>query len=212
MKQSKNKKVIKRVSGYIFEHKFLFILTLSLAFIMTVLSVLVPSVIQKVLDQIFTQGLEESKILINGILFIGVLFLSKEVLNCLRIRINNKLEQKVILRIRKALHDKLLDLPINFYDRRKSGDISSRVVEDVQNVERAILDGTEQGVIAILTLIGVTIMMFLQEPRLAALVFLPLPVLLVMAFRYSKVSKKKLESRARSFWRPEFLISRGYSR
>jgi ABC-type multidrug transport system fused ATPase/permease subunit len=190
MKQSKNKKVIKRVSGYIFEHKFLFILTLSLAFIMTVLSVLVPSVIQKVLDQIFTQGLEESKILINGILFIGVLFLSKEVLNCLRIRINNKLEQKVILRIRKALHDKLLDLPINFYDRRKSGDISSRVVEDVQNVERAILDGTEQGVIAILTLIGVTIMMFLQEPRLAALVFLPLPVLLVMAFRYSKVSKK----------------------
>ena len=134
MKQSKNKKVIKRVSGYIFEHKFLFILTLSLAFIMTVLSVLVPSVIQKVLDQIFTQGLEESKILINGILFIGVLFLSKEVLNCLRIRINNKLEQKVILRIRKALHDKLLDLPINFYDRRKSGDISSRVVEDVQNV------------------------------------------------------------------------------
>lgn len=190
MKQSKNKKVIKRVSGYIFEHKFLFILTLSLAFIMTVLSVLVPSVIQRVLDQIFTQGFEESKILINGILFIGVLFLSKEILNCLRIRINNKLEQKVILRIRKALHDKLLDLPINFYDRRKSGDISSRVVEDVQNVERAILDGTEQGVIAILTLIGVTIMMFLQEPRLAALVFLPLPVLLVMAFRYSKVSKK----------------------
>ena len=33
-------------------------------------------------------------------------------------------------------------------------------------------------------------MMFLQEPRLAALVFLPLPVLLVMAFRYSNVSKK----------------------
>ena len=190
MKQSKNKKVIKRVSGYIFEHKFLFILTLSLAFIMTVLSVLVPSVIQRVLDEIFVQGFEESQVLFNGILLIGLLFLSKEVLNCLRIRINNKLEQKVILRIRKALHDKLLDLPINFYDRRKSGDISSRVVEDVQNVERAILDGTEQGVIAILTLIGVTIMMFLQEPRLAALVFLPLPVLLVMAFRYSKISKK----------------------
>ena len=33
-------------------------------------------------------------------------------------------------------------------------------------------------------------MMFGQEPRLAALVFLPLPVLLIMAFRYAKVSKK----------------------
>ena len=86
-------------------------------------------------------------------------------------------------------------MPINFYDRRKSGDIASRVVEDVQNVERAILDGTEQGVIAVLTLFGVTIMMFIQEPRLAILVFLPLPVLILMAFRYSKISKKKLESR-----------------
>ena len=81
-------------------------------------------------------------------------------------------------------------MPINFYDRRKSGDIASRVVEDVQNVERAILDGTEQGVIAVLTLFGVTIMMFIQEPRLATLVFLPLPVLILMAFRYSKISKK----------------------
>lgn len=190
MKQSKNKKIVRRVSGYIFEHKFLFALTLSLAFVMTVLSVMVPSVIQRVLDQIFIEGFRDSEILINGMLLIGGLFLSKEILNCLRIRANNKLEQKVILRIRKALHDKLLDLPINFYDRRKSGDIASRVVEDVQNVERAILDGTEQGVIAVLTLFGVTIMMFLQEPRLAALVFLPLPVLIIMAFRYSRVSKK----------------------
>ena len=69
----------------------------------------------------------------------------------------------------------MLHLPINFYDRRKSGDISSRVIEDVQSVERAILDGTEQGVVAVLTLVGVSIMMFWQEPRLAALVFLPLP-------------------------------------
>jgi len=157
---------------------------------MTILSVMVPSAIQQVLDQIFTEGLDNQNFLWKGILFIGGLFLTKEIFNCLRIRVNNKLEQKVIIRIRKALHDKLLNLPINFYDKRKSGDIASRVVEDVQNVERAILDGTEQGIIAVLTLIGVTIMMFVQEPRLAALVFFPLPVLLVMAFRYSKISKK----------------------
>ena len=81
------------------------------------------------------------------------MFLVKEVLNCLRIRTNNKLEQKVIFNIRKDLHDKLLDLPVSFYDKRKSGEIA-RVVEDVQNVERAILDGTEQGVISFLTLAG----------------------------------------------------------
>jgi ABC-type multidrug transport system fused ATPase/permease subunit len=57
-------------------------------------------------------------------------------------------------------------------------------------VERAILDGTEQGVIAVLTLAGVSAMMFFQEPRLAIIVFLPLPILGWMAYQYARVSKK----------------------
>ena len=190
MKQVKKKQVIRRISKYLFEHKPLFATTLLLACLMTALSVFVPTVIQQVLDRIFETESFSSNILIQGIILIGFMFLIREVLNCLRIRVNNKLEQKVIFKIRKDLHDKLLDLPISFYDRRKSGEIASRVVEDVQNVERAILDGTEQGVIAILTLAGVTSMMFLQEPRLAFLVFLPLPILVILGFRYAKVSKK----------------------
>ena len=159
----------------------------------------VPTVIQQVLDRIFETESFSSNILIQGIILIGFMFLIKEVLNCLRIRVNNKLEQKVIFKIRKDLHDKLLDLPISFYDRRKSGEIASRVVEDVQNVERAILDGTEQGVIAILTLAGVTSMMFLQEPRLAFLVFLPLPILVILGFGMPRFPKK-LEGSTRSLW------------
>ena len=190
MKQSNSKKVISRVSSYLFQHKWLFGLTLSLACIMTLVTVTVPLAIQKVLDRLIASNSKDGSFLLEGILIIASLFLLKEILNCLRIRTNNKLEQEVILRLRSDLHAKLLNLPIGFYDERKSGDIASRVVEDVQNVERAILDGTEQGVIALLTLIGATVMMFTQEPRLAALVFLPLPILMVMAFRYSKISKK----------------------
>ncbi len=157
---------------------------------MTVLSVLAPSVIQQVLDNIFDRGIGDGTVLIHGVLLIAVLFFCKELLNCFRIRINNKLEQKVIYSLRQDLHNKLLNLPINFYDRRKSGDISSRVIEDVQSVERAILDGTEQGIVAILTLLGVSIMMFLQEARLAAFVFIPLPILMWMAVKYARISKE----------------------
>ena len=190
MRPKEKKSVIRRISKYLFEHKTLFATTLILACFMTGLSVFVPTVIQEVLDKIFESDKFQNKFLIQGIVVIGLMFLVKEILNCLRIRANNKLEQKVIFKIRKDLHDKLLDLPISFYDRRKSGEIASRVVEDVQNVERAILDGTEQGVIACLTLGGVTTMMFLQEPRLAFLVFLPLPILVILGFNYAKVSKK----------------------
>jgi ABC-type multidrug transport system fused ATPase/permease subunit len=190
MKSQEKMQVIRRISKYLFEHKVLFATTLLLACVMTCLSVSVPTVIQEVLDSIFQSNAFEKDILVYGILLIGAMFLGKEILNCLRIRVNNKLEQKVIFKIRKDLHDKLLDLPISFYDRRKSGEIASRVVEDVQNVERAILDGTEQGVIALLTLTGVTSMMFIQEPRLAFLVFLPLPILVILGFNYAKISKK----------------------
>ena len=190
MPTQNNPQVIRRVSSYLFEHKFLFFTTLFLAGLITILAVLVPTFIQKVLDSIFYEYDSSRFTFVEGVSLIAFLFFSKEILNCLRIRFNNKLEQKVILKLREDLHTKLLHLPISFYDKRKSGDISSRVVEDVQNVERAILDGTEQGIIAVLTLLGVTIMMFGQEPRLAALVFLPLPILVVMAFRYAKVSKR----------------------
>ncbi len=190
MTQSKNKNVIYRVTLYLTFHKALFAGTLALACCMTLLSVLAPAVIQRVLDEVLQNGIGDGSLLAGGIFLIALVFLLKESLNCLRIRVNNKLEQRVIYSLRKDLHDKLLRLPINFYDRRKSGDISSRVIEDVQNVERAILDGTEQGVVASLTLFGVSAIMFATEPRLAALVMIPLPILGWMAFRYARISKR----------------------
>ncbi|MBO94895.1 MAG: ABC transporter ATP-binding protein [Opitutales bacterium] len=186
--------VLWRVTGYLFRYRGLFFLTLVMATAMTALAVCVPQVVQSVLDEMFAENAGDGEsmmnLLIEGVLIVTGLFFAREAFNCLRIRVNNVLEQKVILDLRRDLHDKLLELPVSFYDRRKSGDVASRVVEDVQNVERAILDGTEQGVVALLTIAGVTAIMFSLEPTLAALVFLPLPFLLVMSFRYAKVSRR----------------------
>lgn len=104
----------------------------------------------------------------------------RELFNSFRIRLNNTLEQKVLIDIRKDLHDKLMELPIGYFDSRKSGDIASRVIEDVESVERVILDGTEQGSTAILTVLGVASIMFYFEPTLATLMIMPIPIMLVM--------------------------------
>ncbi|MGB0259109.1 MAG: ABC transporter ATP-binding protein, partial [Coraliomargarita sp.] len=99
------------------------------------------------------------------------------------------LEQRVLVEMRRDLHEKLLRLPVSFYDQRKSGEISSRVIEDVAEVERALLDGTEQGTRALLLIIGVTTILFLKEPALAWCVFLPVPILLTIGIFYSKRSR-----------------------
>lgn len=104
----------------------------------------------------------------------------REVFNSMRIRLNNTLEQKVLIDIRRDLHDKLMELPIGYFDKRKSGDIASRVIEDVESVERVILDGTEQGSTALLTVLGVSSIMFYFEPTLATFMILPIPIMAVM--------------------------------
>ena len=111
------------------------------------MEIAVPIAIQRIFD-----GLEATRALdglIYGVGLIALFYLSSEIFNSLRIRVNNTLEQRVLLEMRRDLHSKLLRLPVSFYDQRKSGEISSRVIEDVAAVERALLDGTEQGAGAI---------------------------------------------------------------
>jgi ABC-type multidrug transport system fused ATPase/permease subunit len=177
-----------RVSGYLFRYKGLFGLTLALALTSTLCLMAVPQVIKLVLDHVVAA--ERTDLLGWAIGGITLLYFLREVLNSLRIRVNNTLEQRVLVDLRHDLHAKLLDLPVGFYDRRKSGEIASRVIEDVQNVERVILDGTEQGVVAGLTVFGIAGILFWQQPVLAAFVVLPLPIVLWLASLHFKATRR----------------------
>lgn len=181
-------KVIWRVSKYLFRYPGLFTTVQLLAVGMTILSIIIPKSIESILTGIQNEG--TLGMLLTGILGIAVLFLGTEILNGLRIVCNNTLEQRVLFDMRRDLHQKLLLLPVSFYDQRKSGEISSRVIEDVMAVERALLDGTELGGRALVMIIGVTGMLFLTNPVLAWFVFLPVPLLIVMGVFYAKGSRK----------------------
>ena len=68
----------------------------------------------------------------------------------LRIRFNNTFEQKVILDLRRDLYTTLQRLPLRWYDQRATGDIITRVIDDVTAMERVLIDGVEQGIISVL--------------------------------------------------------------
>ena len=186
--KTKEKKTILRVSKYLFRYKTLFGLTLLFASMMTAFEISVPLAIQYIFDKIqSTQSIDN---LVNGIFLISLLYILSELSNCFRIRINNKLEQKVLFEMRSDLHTKLLNLSVSFYDNKKSGEIASRVIEDVATVERALLDGTEQGLGSLLKIIGISLALFYMEPSLAVWVCLPVPILLAIAITYAKKSRK----------------------
>lgn len=180
--------VIWRVSKYLFRYKWLFWLTLSFALLATALEIGVPIAVKSLLEAI--EASNETDRLWSGIQLIALLYIGSEIFNGLRIVVNNFLEQRVLLDMRREIHDKLLHLPISFYDARKSGEISSRVIEDVANVERALLDGTEQGSRALVMIVGVSIALFVENATLAWLVFAPVPTLLIAGYFYAKGSRK----------------------
>lgn len=119
-------------------------------------------------------------------IFIALLgFLIKDGLNSLRIFINNTFEQKVIFDIRSDLYAKIQRLPLRWFDTRRTGDIMTRVVEDVTNMERVLIDGIEQGLIAAMQVLGIGVYLFYLNPRVAAWATLPVPLLAVGAWIYS---------------------------
>lgn len=109
----------------------------------------------------------------------------REALNSARIFINNHFEQKVIYDIRSDLYGKIQLLPLNWFDTRRTGDIMTRVVEDVTNMERVLIDGIEQGIIAVLQVLGIGIYLYILNPVVAGWATLPIPLLAIGAWIYS---------------------------
>lgn len=126
-----------------------------------------------------------SDLLLHYILIVLGAFFLRDGFNILRIRFNNTFEQRVIFDLRRDLYHTLQRLPLRWYDQRATGDIVSRVIDDVTAMDRVLIDGVEQAIVAILKIVGVGVILFSMNPRLAAWMLLPLPLLASGAVWYT---------------------------
>ncbi len=175
---------ILRVFSYLRNYPFLASAQLFCAIGMTAAVFVFPKVTGYVVDHIIPNAARHGEFLFwICVAFFG--FLAREGLNALRILLNNVFEQKVIFDIRSDLYEKIQRLPLQWFDTRRTGDIMTRVVEDVTNMERVLIDGIEQGVIAVLQVIGIGLVLFFLSPSVALWAMLPVPLLAIGAWIYS---------------------------
>ena len=118
----------------------------------------------------------------------------RDFFNFVRIQLNNRFEQHVIFDMRCDLYDKLQRLSVNYYDQRATGDLMTRVIDDVNAVERVLIDGIEQGTTAMLGLVGVTLMMISFDARLTLWSLLPIPLLMIGAAIYTTTAHRRYRS------------------
>jgi ABC-type multidrug transport system fused ATPase/permease subunit len=103
----------------------------------------------------------------------------KNLCNSLRIRFNNTLEQRVVHRLRQQVFTALQRLSLKYYENRSTGEIMSRVINDTEHVQRIFIDGFEGMLTATLTLVGITTILFVLNWKMALLVLLPIPILIL---------------------------------
>jgi ATP-binding cassette subfamily B protein len=184
-----NWEIIRRVATYLRPYPWMAIGTNGCALLMLACSLAYPKLTQHVIDEVI--GKQRADQLTRVMLVILGAFLLREVFNSLRLRLNNTFEQNVIYDMRREVYGKLQRLPVNYFDQRSSGDLMTRVLEDVNSVERLLIDGTEQGTIAILQLLGVTAFLLHMNPTLTALALVPMPILAVGVYWYTSTAHRR---------------------
>src|SRR5882762_820054 len=191
-------KTVWRVFAYLKRYPWLAAGTLTCAIVGTLTVIVFPSVTKWIIDDVVRANRPDK--LLPLILLAAVAFLVQHLFNSLRIILNNMFEQRVIFDLRSDLYSHIQLLPLRWFDNRATGDLMTRVIEDVNSVERVLIDGIEQGVVAVLQIVIVVAVMFYWNAKLALLALVPLPLLIVGALAYTLTAHRRyrLQRRAAS--------------
>ncbi len=194
------KGLLSRFTAYYKPYRGWFWLDMTVAALASLLSIFAPYFVRKLLALI--QGPSEG-IGRSVIVFYLALILSLYILDavCIHIRIKwgHYLGVWIENDMRVDLFHHLQKLSFSYFDRNKTGDIMSRISNDLFNIAEVAHHCPEDLVISLLTIVGAYILMFLLCPPLALVSVIPLPVMALYGIvfngrlkRSNRVIRKKI--------------------
>jgi ATP-binding cassette subfamily B protein len=98
--------------------------------------------------------------------------------------------QRSIKRLRSDVEDKLMRVPLSYFDGQQHGEVLSRVTNDIDNVAAALQQTLSQILGGILTLLGVLIMLVVISPLLALITLITVPLSVVVTAKIGKRAQK----------------------
>ncbi len=105
-------------------------------------------------------------------------------------RVMIRLSQRMVRTMRKELYDHVMTLPVRFFDTTANGDVMSRFTNDMDAVSETLNNASVQILSSVITLVGVTVSMFMLSWQLALLTMVLVPLMLfVSSFMMTKSRK-----------------------
>ncbi len=106
--------------------------------------------------------------------------------------------QRSMMRLRRNVEAKLHRLPLSYVDGHTRGDLLSRVTNDIDNLAQSLQQSVNQILTALLTVVGVTIMMITISPLLTLIAFVTVPASMFLTKKIAGHARPKFFTQWRS--------------
>ena len=162
--------------------------TLLILLTMTGLSLVVPRIIQSVIDDGLARG-QRIYLIRSAFLLLG-LGLASAILNLGNRYLSEWIAAQVGYDLRNRMYDHIQDLPFSYHDHAQSGQLISRCIEDVRAIERFAGGAVADLVRFVFLTLGIVYIMLADNARLAVIALLPmLPLILMTSSFGTKIGK-----------------------
>lgn len=185
------KKALRGLWGYLEYHKWL----LFLAFVLTISSNLFalvgPKLSGNAVDAIAGAGMVQFDTVFYYVRLMVLFYVVSSALSYGLSLLMRTITQKTVCRMRQDVFDKLMELPVGFFDTHQSGDIISRISYDIDVINTSLSNDVVQICASIVTVIGSFLMMVTIAPVLVLVMLVTIP----LSVFYTKYMTKKTRPR-----------------
>lgn len=168
---------LNKILSYINKKTIILISVLTL--FSTTISVIIPYIIGYIIDNI-------NKNIIYIITFLLIIYIISFTLNIIINRIIINSVEDTIYKIRKDTFNHLEKLPISYFDKNDKGNVMSILTNDIDKINECLSEVITTIISSVITIIGVTFIMFYMNVTLSIIVILSVPLFLIIVARMSK--------------------------
>lgn len=181
---------LKKLIKFMNRHKVRVLMVWAFAVASTVFSIIGPKIMGKATTELFTglvakiQGTGEIQFDIIGKILIATLAIYgiSSLCSFIQMYTMSGISQNVAFELREAISHKIHRLPLKYFESRTTGEVLSRITNDVDTLGQSLNQALTQLITSVTTIIGVAVIMLSISPlmTLITLIILPVSVLLMM--------------------------------
>ncbi|MBS9523410.1 ATP-binding cassette domain-containing protein [Litoribacter alkaliphilus] len=177
------------IFGFMMPYKAPFILGLLFLVLSSLTLLAFPFVAGKLIDTASGQAWIVNDINSIALILVGILFV-QSVFSFFRVWLFAQVSEKSMRDIRVALYDRLVHLPMSFFDKRRTGELISRITADISLLQDTFSVTLAELIRQLITLLAGTVFLFYTTPKLTLFMLATFPVLVLIAMVFGKYIRK----------------------